>query len=446
MSDTIDTMYSVANGIAKGNIGYDFIYCVEESAFYQYIDGYWQQLNELEIMKIILDNFNGEDNRLDIRCYTSTRRKQILDNLKQLVFVRLDKFNKLGYLNFDVAEYEPTKDFWHPHKKENYSTLRFDYPFEPKAECPLWVKTLNEIFEGDENKNNMLQEFFGYCLTRDTSQIKALLLLGESNSGKSTILEVLRNVIGNKNCSSVPMKFICNPQYTPLLMNKLVNIDADVSKNAKDFEFEFKIITRGEPISCNQKFLPTFSFRPYSKIVMAANIFPIITDHSSAFYNRLIIIPCDRVFSPDEQNRKLNELLLSELSGIFNWVIEGLKRFNARGKFEEKEFVREAIEDLRDESNPVDVFFRETIVKDISIGIYTEKIELYNKYFEWCRNNGNAPMSAIKFNKAVYQKYSKFTEKKSQLDDGRRVWRHLKYKTNAVSATATVVEDKGWQE
>ena len=87
------------------------------------------------------------------------------------------------------------------------------------------------------------------------------------------------------------MKNIANPQYTPMLINKLVNIDADVSEHAKEFEAEFKKITSGEPINCNQKFVPTFQFIPYCKIVIAANKFPRITDHSSAFYQRLLVIP-----------------------------------------------------------------------------------------------------------------------------------------------------------
>lgn len=446
-------MLSVAKGIAKGKAGQDFTYCMEESAFYGYENGYWKRLADLEIMRTIFNTYNGENNTLDISRFTIAKRNQILDNLKLLIFQRLECFNKNGYLNFDVGEYDPMKDFWHPHNKESYNTLRFSYPFEsltidgmenPSAKCPLWIKTLDEVFEGNHKKIDILQEFFGYCLTRKTNQRKALLLTGDSNCGKSTILWILRAMIGDKNCSSVSINLVNNPQYTSNMMNKLANIDTDVSADAKSYEEQFKKITGGEPINCSPKYIPTFEFYPYCKIVLAANTFPRITDHSSAFYNRLILIPCERVFMEEEQNKDLPEQLKEELSGVFNWAVEGLRRLNKRGRFESNDFMKEAVEELRDESNPIDVFFRETIEIDKSGNEHIAKLELYNKYMEWCRLNGNAPMSNIKFGRAVYQKYSKVTEKKSQdYATGNRIWKNLKYKNNGAMVAQ---ENLQWQD
>ena len=142
----------------------------------------------------------------------------------------------------------------------------------------------------------MLQEFFGYCLTPEMQLKKALLLLGESDTGKSTVLFVFKDLIGEINYSNVSLKNMGHPQYTPMMINKLVNIDTDVDKNAADYEANFKKITAYEEIECNQKYLAAFRFRPECRIILSANIFPKITDHSSAFYNRLIIIPFDRIF------------------------------------------------------------------------------------------------------------------------------------------------------
>ncbi len=53
-------------------------------------------------------------------------------------------------------------------------------------------------------------------------------------------------------------------------------------------------------------------------MVLAANIFPRITDHSSAFYNRLILIPCDRIFSEAEKNRFLAEKAKNFANSVSN--------------------------------------------------------------------------------------------------------------------------------
>lgn len=441
MSD-VDLMFACANGIASGKTGINFAYHLSEEKFYFYENGRWKQLSEIELMSIMLKYFNGENNTLNITRFTASRRGQIIDNLRFLIFKKMEDFNKTGFLNFDLGEFDPVTMTMHEHNKENYSTLRMPYPYHHSAKCDLWLNTLDEIFEGNKDKAEVLQEFFGYCLTRDTKQRKALLLIGESNCGKSTILWTLRNMLGDENCADVAINYINNPQYTGNMIGKLASFDTDVNQDAKGYEEAFKKVAGGEPVSCSPKYIPTFSFYPTAKICLGCNGHPRVTDHSEAFYNRLIIIPCDRVFEESEQNKDLPDLLKAELSGIFNWAVEGLQRLNQRKRFDIKDFMKEARQDLRDESNPIDVFFRETIEVTNDFNSYIAKPELYNKYLDWCRNNGNAPMSNIKFGKAVFQKYNRITEKDSRLDSGPRVWRKLRLKTNEPQPQS----DIQWQD
>jgi P4 family phage/plasmid primase-like protien len=247
------------------------------------------------------------------------------------------------------------------------------------------------------------------------------------NSGKSTLLHVLRYLVGEQNCSSVPLKDIKNSQHTPGLINKLLNIDYDVSQKAVEFEDEFKKITGGEPIRVNQKYVEAFSFNPYCKLAMSANIFPKITDHSSAFYNRLILIPCDRVFSPEEQNRDLPAQLLKELPGVLNWAIQGLERLNNRGRFEELEFMQNAVEELENENNPVNLFFEEHI--QVVMGTYIEKAEVYEKYKKWSEAARTYTLSKALFASCLYKKYYKHTPKQCRLSEGKRawIWKNLRY-------------------
>lgn len=435
-----DKMFAIAQRIASGEAGTLFTYCLEDDHFYMYQDGHWRIVFEIEALAIVCKSFKN------LHKYPIGVKKQILEQLKLLVYKPLKEFNQSELINFPNGMFDCYGNNVLSHKPEFLSTIRIPYRYDKLAQCPLWLKTVGEIFEDDKGKISVLQEFFGYCLTRDTRQRKALLLLGESNCGKSSILSVLRKIIGDKNCSSVPLKYLANPQYAPLLINKLANIDADVSGGAEQFEAEFKMITSGEEINCNQKFVATFPFVPTCKIVMAANVFPRITDHSSAFYNRLILIPCDRIFQEEEQDKDLANKLTEELSGIFNWTLEGFQRLNKRGRFEIKNsFMTDAVSELREESNPVEVFFREHIKTDVSRdGIEAEKGDLYNKYVHWCRINGNAPMAANKFSSSVYRKYSKFTPKNIKNNDlQKRVWKNLVYIPSQQTNGTTV---EGWQD
>ena len=424
-----EEMTRIATAISNGCINTSFTYCLEEDKFYIYKDGYWQNIFELEILKIIIEH----EQLAYVVKYPISRRKQIIENLKILTQRRLEHFNLKGYLNFDVGEFDPINLVMREHDKNNYSTIRIDYPFDGTKDAPIWIKTLEEIFQNDKNKIELLQEFFGYCITPDISQKKALLLIGESDSGKSTILNILRLMLGAKNCSSVPLKYLSHPQYTPMMINKMVNIDADVSKDAQSYEAEFKIVTSGEPISCNQKFVETFEFVPRCKIILAANIFPKISDHSNAFYNRLILIPCDRIFREEEKNRNLVKQLTPELPGILNWAIKGLIRLNERGMFPQHDFMKEAVQELEDENNPTNIFFDEHIEVKIGDDIWIEKMDLYDKYKKWCEETKHYCLTRARFGACVYKKYHKETPKNTMLHNiGKRIWRNLIYVDNKI--------------
>jgi putative DNA primase/helicase len=419
-----EEMTRIANAINSGAMDVDLAHCIEENRFYVYKNGYWQEIYEVELLKEIATH---SEFKFVVK-HAISKRKQIIENLKILTQRRLELFNVKGYLNFDVGEFDPLSIQMLDHDKENYSTMRIDYPFDGSAKCPLWEKTLLEIFENDVQKVGLLQEFIGYCITPDISHKKALLLLGDTDSGKSTILNILRLMLGAKNCSSVPLKYLSHPQYTPMMINKFANIDADVAKDAQSYEAEFKIITSGEPISCNQKFVETFEFVPRCKIVLAANIFPTITDHSSAFYSRLILIPCNRRFSEQEKNRNLVKQLTEELAGIFNWAVAGLRRLNERGMFPQDNFMLEAVKELEDINNPTNIFFEDHVEIEIGDHVHIEKGVLYEYYKAWAMKSGHGYLTLARFSEAVYKKFSKVTPKTTNLvATGKRIWRNLKY-------------------
>jgi P4 family phage/plasmid primase-like protien len=415
-----DKCYSYAYSIKEGKHGI-YLYCLEDDKFYNYKDGYWQPLFEVDFLGRIQESIP------ELTASPVGKRKQVVDNFKMLGRKHLEGFNWSELINLKNGMINPYDGILQEHDYLFYSTNRLPYSYIEDQKCELWIKTLNEILESDQKKIGILQEIFGYCLTRDTKHHKALLLLGESRSGKSTILQTLRNVIGAPNCSSVPLKYLSNAQYTAMLINKLVNIDTDVSAKAEQFEAEFKTITSGEPVSVNQKYVAAFDFVPYCKIVMAANIFPKITDHSSAFYNRLILIPCDRVFTPEEQNRNLLKELNKELPGILNWSIEGLKKLTARGKFESLDFMNDAVQELENENNPCNVFFDEHI--EISFGDECDKSELFNHYKNWSDNNKQYAVSHVVFSRNLYKVFHKETPKQARSLYGRRsyVWKNIKY-------------------
>ena len=68
--------------------------------------------------------------------------------------------------------------------------------FDPDASCARWKMFLKQIFAGDIELIAYVQRVLGYCLTGSTEEQKMFVLHGSGQNGKSTLIETVRDVIG----------------------------------------------------------------------------------------------------------------------------------------------------------------------------------------------------------------------------------------------------------
>ncbi len=83
------------------------------------------------------------------------------------------------------------------HCREDLITKRTFVVYDPNAECPVWLSFLAKIMEGNAGMIAFLQRAIGYSLTGSTREQCLFLLHGDGSNGKSTFLEVLRDVFGD---------------------------------------------------------------------------------------------------------------------------------------------------------------------------------------------------------------------------------------------------------
>lgn len=412
-----------------------YIYCKEEQMFYKYSDGVYSLVDDLTVL-YELDDVCPRHDIVFIE-FSRPDQKKILESLKNILKKSLEDFNRdEGVINLRNCLYHIDTSKRLDHTPEVISTTRLPYDFDEKAVCPLWQKTLAEVFQDDQDKIQALQEFFGCCLVRDSHFQKALLLVGDSPTGKSTILKTLEHMIGADNCSHVGFKYLRNPQYLSSMVHKLVNIIHDVSrkdaKNFEKFETEFKIIASGEKVVSRQKYQKPLEFRPYCKFAMAMDKLP-KAFKSLSIYNHFLLITCERVFAPHEQNSSLKEQLLAEVPGIFNWSFEGLKRLRTRGHFLVKEFEKR--------NNPIALWAEEHI--KVEEGKELTKQETYQKYSVWCGLNGHRPLGHAKFGLDFYRIYRHVTQKNARQTSGDnrpRIWPNLTWATTETTPVADLAD------
>lgn len=202
----------------------------------------------------------------------------------------------------------------------------------PESKCENWLNFLNNAI-GDPVNIAQLQEFFGYCLMRETRYEKSLVIVGGPQAGKSVVLKILRAVCGPQNCTAVPIDWLDDLFCRAELHGKLVNFSDGFPVNIVDLEY-FKKFVSGDLLTAAFKHQDCFDYKPFVKLVITANHLPEVNDNTDGYYRRLLIIHFKERFV--EEDPYLVEKLQSEIYYILNWAVAGLLRLLEQDGFQRK--------------------------------------------------------------------------------------------------------------
>ena len=212
------------------------------------------------------------------------------------------------------------------------ATVLLPFAYDAFSECPGWHRFLEEVLPDAESRR-LLQEVFGYCLTYDLSQQKFVLFLGDGGNGKGVITRTLRTLLGEDNVSTVPLTHLGKRFYLVGTMGKLVNFCNEVDSSRDLDEAVIKQFTGEDPMQFERKYQEVFSAMPTAKLIISGNAWLPFRDRSEGIWRRLVPLHFPVNIPEAKQNKNLTRDLLPELSGIFNWAVEGLTRLRQQGRF-----------------------------------------------------------------------------------------------------------------
>lgn len=267
------------------------------------------------------------------------------------------------------------------------NALEFDY--DPAAPPPTaWLNFLNQLWPDDPEQIATLQEWFGYCLTADTSQQKILLMVGPKRSGKGTIGRVLTKLVGAANVVGPTTGSLAGAFGLQPLVGKSLAIVSDArftGENVAIVVERLLCISGEDMLTIDRKFLPSVSMKLPTRFMLLTNELPRMNDASGALAGRFIILRLTQSFYGKEDTDLTNRLT-AELPGILLWALEGWKRLRERGRFEQPKSVADAVEEMEDLSSPVAAFVRERC--RIGAGERCYVSELYASWKTWCQTTG----------------------------------------------------------
>lgn len=235
---------------------------------------------------------------------------------------------KNGWLNLKTRELLP-------HTPERFSLSKMDTDYRADAVCPLYDKFLDEDTQMAKDQVRVIDQFSGYILTDRIDQHSCLILEGRKGCGKSMLLEIWMNMLGDK---AIPMQL-------PSLQNggerfigqtlahkNLCWFDEANPRTTSINEFFQNLIT-GERIRVERKGVQGDDFvRNTMKVVLSLNEMP---DHMPVGmdrrYRHIVFTRSfyeEGMVDPDYKKKVLE----SEKSGILNRMLRGLEDLEKMGR------------------------------------------------------------------------------------------------------------------
>jgi putative DNA primase/helicase len=274
-----------------------------------------------------------------------------------------------------------------PHDASHFTTNMLPYEYQPTAQAANWMVFLNDIFQYDQERIALLQEWFGYIMSNSYDHHKIMLLLGAPRSGKGTIGRIMEQIVGPANYTGASLHAFTSDPFINSLRTKAVAFSGDTERRVARHQIDvvierLKKISGNDAVTFSRKFKDTLSQALPTRIVLAGNHVPALFDDSGALSGRLLVLPFDVCYAGRE-DLGLQRRLMQELSGIAAWALEGLRRLSAQGKFTEPAAsVAEAIF-IEEAFSPLVTFIREVCVIDASPEAVTFCDELYDAYRAW---------------------------------------------------------------
>lgn len=306
------------------------ICCIDKANFYVFETTHWVLKNTREILDLIKNFIDRCDvpqrfrmllrtvPYLDLylkELYLTTQRNALephTGNLQEGIFINME--NGVLHINMQTGK----RKLIDHEAKYNFTSL-LPYSYDPTQASPLFDKWMAAQIP-DTTLHTAYYAFVASCLTKHKADI-IMLLAGGTSTGKSSLIDITRRVVGLENSVAVSASILFSgkpdAQTQAMQMeNKLLAYDFD-AQPFKHLELLLKVAA-GEPLPGWQMNVTRRPVSNYARLIVAMNP-QNYSVFNAAVARRFITINMDVCIVKD--NRVMPEIYENELAGIFNHVI-----------------------------------------------------------------------------------------------------------------------------
>ncbi|MEM5590720.1 phage/plasmid primase, P4 family [Niallia circulans] len=303
--------------------------CLKGSIYlYNSSKGCFFELEDYQLRTLVRSGWPEKVEKL----LSKSRVDDIIDRLKsnekiQIKEDDLDSYSHLINFNDCVLDLRKGKLLYHSSKYHFTSFINANYT-KNQAKGKHFLYFIEQCADGDQEKIMQIQELIGYTISNYTNVKKWFALIGAPHTGKSTILEVLTEIIGEEYTSNVPLHELSGRFSLSDLFKKKLNVCGELNDNALKNINTIKALTGNDRLRADIKYKSAINFINKAKIIMAGNAMPQLQtlDNTTAFTDRILFVVFNNTIPEGKRDYKLKEKLLSEKDYIVQWAVEGLQR------------------------------------------------------------------------------------------------------------------------
>lgn len=338
-----------------------------------------------------------------------------------------------------------------PHTHRLWAHGNVDCDWRPDAVSPVWQRTLESVFPGDPSAQDCLEEWIGLCMTTDVWPEKAMLLLGQRRSGKSTIVHIIEKLAGRGGYGTFSFDLLHKGEFSAHgLIGKRAIVFSDV--RLKEGKFYGKQWDAGGLPHASRELLlkltgrDTASFRKmHSTDVQWEGVLPgkvtLVSNEPPNFNDDVLTTRFLKLHFAIDQEKAgrldphLGEKLGAELPGIAARCIRAYQRLARRGAFVQPDSGLELDRQLARARSPTRAMVLECLeVSDVSDDWVTKK-DAHRACREWLRENGHGTLATILRPEDMgehlvmafdHLRQLKPRERFKQRTDGHRYWTQLR--------------------
>lgn len=316
-----------------------------------------------------------------------------------------------GHINTPAGAIELKTGRIIEHSPEHYFSKLTNAEYDPHAECPLWLKFLEDIFAGDKELIRYVQKAVGYSLSGSTAEQCMFFLLGSGRNGKSTFIEVIRDIFGDYASNIQPESIMVkrsggsaiNSDIARLKGARLVTC-SEPNEGARLNEGLIKQLTGGDPVTARKLYGEEFEFQPEFKLWVSTNHKPIIRGTDIGVWRRIHLIPFNVQIPESKVDRQLKYKLEGELTGIFRWAVDGCLLYRKEGLRMPK-IMQDSVKEYHREMDVLSAFIEDCCTE--GKGLSVQSSQLYAAYLKWAEQGNEYTMSATKFSVEIAKRYEK---------------------------------------